>query len=157
VDIGATLTVGSFGLTTDSSGIQIASAGGTIIYFGRLDFVQPLDLTFYGTPASFFSQHTEFVPGNHSQLENLNLDPRSSLHLDLGYIVADAGLPAGSYTTDIGINQECSADDCDLSPFAPPSFADAGTLSVNVAAIPEPRGIALLFLGVLGVFALREL
>lgn len=158
VDIGATLTVGSFSLTTDSSGDQIASTGGIIIDFGRLDFVQQLDVDslFYGTPAFFFSQHTEFVPGNHGQLENLNLDPGSSLHLDLGHIVADAGLPAGIYTTDIGVNQECSVTICDISPFDPPSFADGGTLTIDVAPIPEPRGIALLFLGLLGVVALRS-
>lgn len=155
VDIGATLTVGSFGLTTDGSGIQTVSNGGITMIFGRLDFVQQLDINslFYGTPAFLFSQNTEFVPGSHSQLENLNLDPGSSLHLDLGHIVADSALPAGSYTTDIGIDQECSGYICDISPFDPPSFADAGALSVDVAAIPEPPGIALLFAGLLGLFA----
>jgi hypothetical protein len=158
VDIGATLTIGSSGLTTDGSGDQIASFGGITFVFGRLDFIEQWDLNsfIYGTPAFFFSQHTEFVPGSHSQLENLNLDAFSTLHLDLGHIVADSALPAGIYTTDIGINQECGGifgGVCDLSPFDPPSFADAGTLSVDVAAIPEPPGIALLFLGLLGFFA----
>ena len=160
VDISATLTVGSFGLTTDGSGDQAVNVNGITFVFGRLDFIEQLDPNslFYGTPASFFSRYTEFVPGSHSQLENLNLDPFSSLHLDLGHIVDDSALPAGSYTTDIGINQECGGifgGVCDISPFGPPSFADAGTLSVYVTAIPEPPGIALLLLGLLGVLALR--
>ena len=151
VDIGSTLMVGSTGLTTDGSGVQTVTVGGVTMAFGGLDFAQQLDVNslFIGAPAYNFAQHTQFVPGSQGQLENLNLNPGSSFHLDLGRIVADPTLPAGSYTTDIGVNQECPLGICDLSPFDPPSFADAGTLTVDVANIPEPAGIAVPALGVL--------
>ena len=79
VDIGATLNVGSAGLMTDQDGTEFVSVPGFVTYFGTLNFIQPLDLNgfFAGTPAYLFAIHTSFVPGDHSQLENLNLAPGS--------------------------------------------------------------------------------
>lgn len=151
VDIGATMMVGSAGLTTDGYGVQTVTVSGVTVAFGGLDFAQQLDINslFVGTTAYIFAQHAQFVPGSQGQLENLNLNPGSSFHVDLGRIVADPTLPAGNYTTDIGVTQECPLGICDLSPFDLPSFADAGTLTVDVANIPEPAGIAVPALGVL--------
>ncbi|HTW26509.1 MAG TPA: hypothetical protein VME92_05240 [Acetobacteraceae bacterium] len=139
VALGATLgiPVGDPGLTTDAFG----SDGATLV------LGQPLDIegTFFGTPAYLFRQDTQWQAPAQNPLANLSVPSGGSVHLDLGQLVIGADLPAGDYTTDIGVYVQCQLT-CVANPFMPPNFADAGLLTIRVTAVPEPSPLVPLAL-----------
>lgn len=147
VDVGVTLTLDAgVGLSTDATGSASFSTidglgnpqTGTITY----SVYQQSFLGFFGTPAGYFSSDTSFMAAVPNPLANLTLLPGGSVHLVPGTITTLAGLPIGTYTTDIGIVESCISGSCFFLVFAPPNYADAGTLTLNV--MPEPLTLALL-------------
>lgn len=149
ITVGATLTLdpGDVALVTDGFGFPI------VVY--QQNF---LDGMFFGTPDYFFEQNTNFTAALDT-LANLNVQAGDSVHLVLGTIATLGSLPVGIYTTDIGINDICTGT-CFVSPFFPPSYADAGPLTITVAQapdpVPEPATLPLLLGALSGLTLLRR-
>ncbi|HEY0524290.1 MAG TPA: PEP-CTERM sorting domain-containing protein [Stellaceae bacterium] len=143
------------GLHTYGFSEPVSQFGGYVFTDGALYVDQQDFMGFHeaGTPANAYFEHTQFVAAN--SLANLSVPPGSSIHVYLGQIVADAMLPVGSYTTDIGIYQQCGSGLCMVLSDMPPSFVDAGPLTIEVA-VPEPAAALLLASGLAGFgFATR--
>jgi hypothetical protein len=166
VQIGATLanTGDSFVLTTDSSGVQTDAEGFTSTFT-----VGVQDQFFFivegGPPTPYLAQHSQFVVGVPYPMADLNIAAGSFSHLILGTLTINTTSPAGLYTgpygIDVGIYEAVSLPCSGVcftnsDPFAPPTI-DAGILSVNVTAIPEPATLSLLGLALAGIgFARRR-
>jgi hypothetical protein len=140
IHIGATLTLAQtdFPFVTGPNDLNI-----------RIGQATENNAFLFGSPANFFFNNSKWVPPSQDQLSNLDVPPGGSAHLDLGSVVLSAGLPNGTYTTDIGVFVACQATFCSWSLFSPPTI-DAGLLTITVAA-PEPAAIFLVGTALLGL------
>ena len=145
-------------LTTDGSGVQYSNGFESL----ALSVWQTqIGGVFFGSPDYYFSQDASFTAAAPNPLANLNVPADGSVHLVLGVISTLASLPTGSYTTDVGINNACVIGTCFVSPFFAPSYADAGSLTINVvsqalSSVPEPASIMLLPGALAGLVFLRR-
>jgi len=142
VEVRATLTAApGFVLDTDANGVQLPA--NPFVETSYAPYQQLLLSDLFG-----FSLHSAFVSKTPNPLGNLQLAGGASVDLDLGTLSVDSVLAPGSYTTDIGVKEDIQFLDCGVcitnaNPFMPPSI-DAGPLTIDVVAVPEPSTIALL-------------
>jgi hypothetical protein len=153
----------------DSPVIQL-KAGSSVLIGGTLSVVDdggPFSAGLVtGNPSSLYvfydflglmalNDYATITTADESVLENLNLLPGSSMHIDLATIDTYAFMPAGAYTINIGISEECGPGFCMID-FTRPNVANAGPLTLEVAAVPAPATLALMGLGLLGFVAQRR-
>jgi hypothetical protein len=157
ITVGVTLSLSpsEAPLITDGNGQQYVVGSASPLLVLSLAVYQPetLDSLSLGTPDYFFAQDTSFTTASPNPVANLDVLPGDAVHLVLGTIATLTTLPSGIYTTDIGINAECISPICLGSPFLPPSYADAGVLTIDV--VPEPTA-AVLLLSALGGLTLTR-
>jgi len=151
IPIGVSLT------NTSDSGVFITDSNGvqTIAPLLESTFTvaeqNQLSVIIVGQPNPYLSNYSQFVVNVPNPMANLNIAAGSSSHLILGTLTIDPNTPTGffmgPYGIDVGIYEAlsfpCSGFCTTLGdPFAPPTI-DAGILSVNVTAVPEPSTLTL--------------
>ena len=129
---------GDFGLFL-SYGLYVnqATPAPAFCFFGPSGSVCP--------PSVVFTNNSVWTAPAVNPVANLTVEPGMSVDLELGTITLGPDLPAGTYTTDIGVYNQCTAF-CFFFPFALPTYADAGPLTIVISA-PEPASGVLLLSG----------
>jgi hypothetical protein len=140
------LHTGEFGELLFTVGDSVFPTGG--IYVGQQG-IPSWDPAFL-----LHEERVHFIPGRADLLSNLHVASGRSIHLVLGQIFVGAAAPAGITTTNIGIYQQCLGW-CWVDPDAPPSFADAGPLTIEVV-VPEPAVALLMVSGLAGLASARR-
>ena len=159
VTIFATFSLGTTdaAITTDASGVvQLGYAYGALNYL-IFPYEQQFTLFF---PGSIFQSDSFWQPSLPNPLANISLRPGQSIDLDLGTLTLSADLPAGTYTTDIGVAEGCPAPypgstiSCQRNYNAPPDY-NAGPLTFRVG-VPEPATLPTLIVGAVAIALVRR-
>ena len=162
IPITAVLTLGPSdgAISTDMIGASYADFGEgflrlvSLIYVNQVDgFGFYINGVFEGTPGGPFPGSL-WTPPAINPLGNLVLNPGQSIDLNLGTITLDSTIPAGTYSTDIGIYNGCLYTCRAFGPGQLPDYADAGLLTITV--VPEPASAMLMLTGLAALVTSRR-